>query len=91
MQIVMLDLMPVLWAMCAAAALILALLGEAGMPARILPAVCTGIAVYIFGFPPRLQVLAFSGMYLCSAAAWMLIRLRQRRKEKRKSIRENFS
>jgi len=90
MQIVMLDLMPVLWAMCAAAALLLALCGEYGMPARVLPAICAGIAVYIFGFPPRIQVLAFIAMYICAAAAWGVLRLLHRRKERRKT-RETLS
>ncbi len=84
MQIVMLDVMPVLWAMCAAAPLVLGLCGEYGMPARVLPAVCAGIAVYIFGFPPRVQVLAFVGMYICAAGAWGILRLMHRRKEHKK-------
>ena len=85
MRIVMLDLMPVLWAMCAAAALLLALCGEYGMPARVLPAVCAGIAVYIFGLPPRIQVLAFIAMYICAAGAWVILRALQRRRKRRKT------
>ena len=85
MQIVMLDLMPVLWAMCAAAALLLTLCGEHGMPARAFPAVCAGIALYLLGYPPRLQVLAFLGMYICAAGAWGILRAWQRRRQRRKT------
>ncbi len=84
---VMLDLMPVLWAMCAAAALLLILCGEYGMPARVLPAVCAGSALHLYGSPPRLQVLGFVGMYLCAAGVWCILRLLQRRR-RRKTTRE---
>lgn len=82
---VMLDLMPVLWAMCAAAALLLMLCGEYGMPARILPAVCAGIALYLYGAPPRLQVLLFAAVYLCAALVWCILRLIGKRKSQNKT------
>ena len=85
MRIVMLDFMPVLWGICAAAALLLLLRGEWGAPARTIPAVCAALVLYFAAYPPRVQVLAFAGMYVCAALAWWIVtrvvRLRRRRAE----------
>lgn len=82
MRIVMLDLMPVLWGMCAAAALLLLFHGEWGAPARTVPGAVLALVLHFTGWPPRIQVLAFAGMYAASAAAWVivvrLIRLRRK-------------
>jgi len=76
LHIVLLDLMPVLWVMSAAAALLLFWNGERGAPIRTLPAVCMGLSLYCADFPPRMQVLAFAGVYLlCALIWWVYIRL----------------
>ncbi|MGM9653632.1 MAG: hypothetical protein ACI3XP_08375 [Eubacteriales bacterium] len=83
MRIAILDLMPVLWGMCALAALLLALFGEWGAPARTLPAAAAALILYFAGLPPRVQVAAFAGMFLLDAAVWAaLTRLSQYRRKK---------
>jgi len=86
MRFVMLDLMPILWGMCAASALLLLFHREWGAPARVIPGAALALVLYFLGWPPRIQVLAFAAMYVCCTLAWFivvrLIRLRHRMQQK---------
>jgi len=85
MRFVMLDLMPVLWGMCAAAALLLLFHREWGAPARVIPGAALALVLYFLGWPPRIQVLAFAAMYVCCTLAWFIVvritRIRQRMRQ----------
>ena len=86
MQFVMMDLMPILWGMCMADALLLLFHGEWGAPARTVPGAVLALILHFVGWPPRIQVLAFAGMYVSSAMAWFIVvrltRLRRRMRQK---------
>lgn len=74
MRIAMLDLMPLVWAMCAAAALLLLYFRSFGAPARTLPAVTAAFVLYGMGYPPRIQTAAFLLTFAIAAAVWALLR-----------------
>ncbi len=86
MRFVMLDLMPLLWGMCTAAALLLLFHREWGAPARVIPGAVLALVLYFLKWPPRIQVLAFAVMYGCCALAWFIVvrtaRIRQRIRQK---------
>lgn len=73
MRIAVLDLMPLLFGMCAAASVLLALAGDAGSPVRALPAVCAAYIAYFVSMPPRIQVAAFAALYVSDALVWLLL------------------
>ena len=70
MRIVLLDLMPLLWGMCAAAALLLLYFRSFGAPARTLPAVTVAFILYGMGYPPRIQTAAFLLTFAVAAGIW---------------------
>ena len=74
MRIVLLDLMPLLWGMCAAAALLLLYFRSVGAPARTLPAVTVAFILYGMGYPPRVQTAAFLFTFAVAAAIWEILR-----------------
>lgn len=85
MQIALFDLTPILWGISALIALLLLLLGEWGTPARMLPAVCVAFLLYGFGYPPRIQVIGFVGMYvLCTISHFCLTRMQRLMRKIRK-------
>lgn len=73
MRIAALDLMPLLFGMCAAASVLLARAGDTGSPARAIPAVLAAYAVYFAHFPPRVQVAMFAALYALDALVWLLL------------------
>ena len=89
MRFVMLDLMPLLWGMCTAAALLLLFHREWGAPARVIPGAALALVLYFLKWPPRIQVLAFAVMYGCCALAWFIVvrtaRIRQRIRQRQTS------
>ena len=86
MRIAMLDLMPILWGMCAAAALALAFYGEKRAPARVFPAVVGALLVYFFGKPPRLQALVFAVMYAIAAIVWAVLSYADSKKQRKTDL-----
>ena len=82
MRIAMLDLMPLVWAMCAAAALLLLYFRSFGAPARTLPAATAAFDLYGMGYPPRLQPAAFSITFAAAAAVWAVLRFIGARRQK---------
>lgn len=82
MRIVMLDLMPLLWAMCAVAALLLLYFRSFGAPARTLPAVTVALFLYGMGYPPRVQTAAFLFTFAVAAAVWAVLRFIDARRQK---------
>lgn len=74
MRIAMLDLMPLLWAMCAAAALLLLICRSYAAPARTLPAVTAALILYGMGYPPRVQTAAFLVVFAIAAGVWEILR-----------------
>ncbi len=82
MRIVMLDLMPLLWAMCAVAALLLLYFRSFGAPARTLPAVTVALFLYGMGYPPRVQTAAFLITFAAAAAVWAVLRFIGARRQK---------
>ena len=74
MRIVMLDLMPLLWAMCAVAALLLLYFRSFGASARTLPAVTIAFILYGMGYPPRIQTAAFLFTFAVAAIVWGILR-----------------
>jgi len=89
MRIVILDLMPLLWVMCAAAALLLLRAGEWGAPTRTLPAVTAAMILYFVGLPPRVQVLGFLGIYLTAALCrGILLRIAAMRRRRTQAHKE---
>lgn len=86
MRIVLLDLMPLLWAMCAAAALLLLYFRSFGAPARTLPAVTVAFILYGMGYPPRIQTAAFLFTFAVAAIVWEILRrvgaIRRRRTQR---------
>lgn len=74
MRIVLLDLMPLLWGMCAAAALLLLYFRSFGAPARTLPAVTVAFILYGMGYPPRVQTTAFLFTFAVAAIVWEILR-----------------
>lgn len=93
MRFVMLDLMPLLWGMCTAAALLLLFHREWGAPARVIPGAALALVLYFLKWPPRIQVLAFAVMYGCCALAWFIVvrtaRIRQRIRQRQTSNKES--
>lgn len=84
MRIALFDLTPVLWGMCAAAAILLALRGDWGAAARTLPAVCAAALLYFLCYPPRVQALGFTVFYVCDALCWAVLQhIAARRRVKR--------
>ena len=75
MRIVMLDLMPLRWAMCAVAARLLLYFRSFGAPARTLPAVTVALFLYGMGYPPRVQTAAFLFTFAVAAIIWAALRL----------------
>ena len=73
MHFAMLDLMPILWAMCAAAALLLLFCRSYAAPARTLPAVTAALIAYGMGYPPRLQVVIFLAVFAVCAGVWAIL------------------
>jgi hypothetical protein len=82
MRIVMLDLMPLLWAMCAVAALLLLYFRSFGAPARTLPAVTVALFLYGMGYPPRVQTAAFLFTFAVAAIIWAALRFIGARRQK---------
>lgn len=82
MRIVMLDLMPLLWAMCAVAALLLLYFRSFGAPARTLPAVTVALFLYGMGYPPRVQTAAFLFTFAVAAIIWAVLRFIGARRQK---------
>lgn len=82
MRIVMLDLMPLLWAMCAAAALLLLYFRSFGASARTLPAVTVAFILYGMGYPPRVQTAAFLFTFAVAAIIWAVLRFIGARRQK---------
>ena len=82
MRIVMLDLMPLLWAMCAAAALLLLYFRSFGASARTLPAVTVAFILYGMGYPPRVQTAAFLFTFAVAAIIWAALRLLGARRQR---------
>lgn len=74
MRIALLDLMPLVWAMCAAAALLLLYFRSFGAPARTLPAVTVAFILYGMGYPPRIQTAAFLFTFAVAAGIWEILR-----------------
>jgi len=73
MQIALLDLMPVLFGMCALAAAILAIFGDFGALSRTAPAAAAAFALYFTGFPPRAQVAAFAAVFVLAGAVYRIV------------------
>lgn len=73
MRIAMLDLMPILWAMCAAAALLLLFCRAYAAPARTLPAVAASLIAYGMGYPPRVQTVIFLAVFAVCAGVWAIL------------------
>ena len=82
MRIVMLDLMPLLWAMCAVAARLLLYFRSFGAPARTLPAVTVALFLYGMGYPPRVQTAAFLFTFAVAAIIWAVLRFIGARRQK---------
>lgn len=74
MHFAMLDLMPILWAMCAAAALLLLFCRSYAAPARTLPAVAAALIAYSMDYPPRVQVGIFLTVFAIAAGVWEILR-----------------
>lgn len=74
MRFAMLDLMPILWAMCAAAALLLLFCRSYAAPARTLPAVAAALIAYSMDYPPRVQVGIFLTVFAIAAGVWEILR-----------------
>ncbi|MBQ7939150.1 MAG: hypothetical protein IJ281_02085 [Clostridia bacterium] len=73
MHFAMLDLMPILWAMCAAAALLLLFCRSYAAPARTLPAVTAALIAYGMGYPPRVQTGIFLVVFVICAGVWAVL------------------
>ena len=73
MRFAMLDLMPILWAMCAAAALLLLFCRSYAAPARTLPAVMAALISYGRGYPPRVQASIFLAVFVICAGVWAIL------------------
>lgn len=87
MQIAMLDLMPLLWAVSILLCAALFFYGDRAAPARTVPAAAAALLLYFLGHPPRLQTAVFSAVYILSAAVYAVVcRLTGRCEE----ITENF-
>lgn len=83
MQIVMLDLMPILWGICAVIALLFLISGKWGLPVRIVPAACAAVCLYFLGYPPRLQAAVFLTVYaLFGVSRFLAVRIGKRQKNK---------
>ena len=74
MHFAMLDLMPILWTMCAAAALLLLFFRSYAAPARTLPAVAAALIAYSMDYPPRVQVGIFLTVFAIAAGVWEILR-----------------
>ena len=74
MRFAMLDLMPILWAMCAAAALLLLFCRSYAAPARTLPAVAAALIAYGMDYPPPVQVGIFLTVFAIAAGVWEILR-----------------
>ena len=73
MHFAMLDLMPILWAMCAAAALLLLFFRSYAAPARTLPAVAAALIAYGMEYPPRVQTGIFLAVFVICAGVWAIL------------------
>lgn len=73
MHFAMLDLMPILWAMCAAAALLLLFCRSYAAPARTLPAVAAALIAYGMEYPPRVQTGIFLAVFVICAGVWAIL------------------
>ena len=73
MHFAMLDLMPILWAMCAVAALLLLFCRSYAAPARTLPAVAAALIAYGMEYPPRVQTGIFLAVFVICAGVWAIL------------------